>query len=174
MFRVTVKKAILGIALLTVVVIGLVIWRFVSSLHYVTYVAPPPITIGAIEGGINALRVQNGQQGFTDSRLLDALSQQRADDLCQTNTFSHDKFYIETRPQIETDYTGSAENIIYEDARYGADYVVDQWHTSPEHYANILDNTLVYQGVGVSYCHPFQNAKAAVIVVNDFAAERKK
>jgi Cysteine-rich secretory protein family len=138
-----------------------------------TYLAPRSklfgiILVSALVDGTNAARTTNGLPALTESPLLDAAAQEKANDMVANNYFAH------TSPSgISPWYWFTNVGYSFEDAGENlavnfADSldVTNAWLASPDHRANILDPQ--FTQIGMATAQGTYDGSPAIYVVELF------
>lgn len=123
-----------------------------------------------IENRINAFRSEKGLSLFADNAALDQAAAARADGMCATNDWTHDKDWATLAPYYNYQYAGENLYFGYLQEEQAANAVRD-WLNSPGHRANIEGNYTEF-GIAVKSCPGFQNEPTAVIITNYFGVPR--
>lgn len=83
---------------------------------------------------VNEYRKDNNLKNFTYSTEATRIAKQRADHLCETDTFTHDGW----EKFLTTEYVDAGENLAKGFNNYGN--VLEGWISSPAHNENLLRN----------------------------------
>ncbi|MEO6534162.1 MAG: cell wall-binding repeat-containing protein [Pseudolysinimonas sp.] len=98
--------------------------------------------VARILADTNALRAAGGLAPLTESTAMDTVAQNWSAAMYAANAMTHNPNYS---TQIPSGWTGAGENIAY---GYSYTTVVEAWHQSAGHYANIMGN---YNAIGIGY-----------------------
>ncbi|MBF0582142.1 CAP domain-containing protein [Corynebacterium sp. ED61] len=120
------------------------------------------ITQQALFDATNAYRVEHGLAPFKPNAEVSSVAQAWAHCLASTGDFQHNPNYSDQYPD---GWTWAGENIALNgDPNATAADIVEQWHNSPGHRANMQNENFNTLGVGVAY-----SASGAVYAVQNFA-----
>jgi uncharacterized protein YkwD len=119
----------------------------------------------------NQQRAANHEPSLTDNPQLAAAAQAKANDMVRQNYWAH------TSPSGKTPWnfiaaSGYQYAVAGENLAYGfnnASDVLSGWMNSPEHRANILDNSYQNVGFGVASSPNFLDKGPTIIVVAEYA-----
>jgi hypothetical protein len=98
--------------------------------------------VARILADTNALRAAGGLAPLVESIAIDSVAQNWSAQMSASGSFIHNPNYS---TQIPSGWSGAAENIAY---GYTPATVVEAWHQSSGHYANIMGN---YNSIGIGY-----------------------
>jgi len=98
--------------------------------------------VAQILADTNALRAAGGLAPLTEVSAMDTVAQNWSAQMYANGSMTHNPNYS---TQIPSGWTGAAENIA---VGYTATTVVEAWHQSSGHYANIMGN---YNAIGIGY-----------------------
>ena len=98
--------------------------------------------VARILADTNALRAAGGLAPLVEIAAVDAVAQNWSAQMSASGSFIHNPNFSS---QIPTGWTGAAENIAH---GYTAATVVEAWHQSSGHYANIMGD---YNVIGIGY-----------------------
>ncbi|CAN5470806.1 hypothetical protein BH10ACT6_BH10ACT6_08870 [soil metagenome] len=90
----------------------------------------------------NALRAAGGLAPLTESTAMDTVAQNWSTQMYANGAMTHNPSYAS---QIPSGWTGAGENVAF---GYSSTTVVEAWHQSAGHYANIMGN---YNAIGIGY-----------------------
>ena len=100
------------------------------------------VAVAQILSDTNALRAAGGLPPLVESARIDAVAQAWSGQMGTSGSFVHNPSYS---TQIPSGWTKAAENIA---SGYSYTTVVEAWHQSPGHYANIMGD---YTDIGIGY-----------------------
>lgn len=115
-----------------------------------------PDAVARILADTNALRAAGGLPPLVESTAMDSVAQNWSAQMSASGSFIHNPNYS---TQIPTGWSGAAENIA---TGYTPDTVVEAWHQSSGHYANIMGN---YNAIGIGY---FVGSNGQTYLTQDF------
>jgi len=98
--------------------------------------------VAQILADTNALRVAGGLEPLTESTSMDTVAQNWSAAMASAGSMTHNPHYS---TQIPSGWTAAGENIA---SGYSVTDVVDAWHHSAGHYANIMG---AYNAIGIGY-----------------------
>ena len=98
--------------------------------------------VAQILADTNALRAAGGLAPLVESTAMDMVAQNWSAQMYANGAMTHNPSYS---TQIPSGWSGAAENIAF---GYTAATVVEAWHQSSGHYANIMGN---YNAIGIGY-----------------------
>ncbi len=101
-----------------------------------------PTAVARILSDTNALRAAGGLAPLTESTQMDTVAQNWSAQMFTNGALTHNPNYS---TQIPSGWTSAGENIA---SGYSYDVVVEAWHQSAGHYANIMGN---YNAIGIGY-----------------------
>ena len=101
-----------------------------------------PDAVAQILADTNALRAAGGLAPLVESTTMDTVAQNWSAQMYANGSLTHNPNYS---TQIPTGWTGAAENIA---SGYTVTTVVEAWHQSAGHYANIMGG---YNSIGIGY-----------------------
>jgi hypothetical protein len=101
-----------------------------------------PNAVAQILSDTNALRIAGGLTPLVESTALDSVAQSWSAQMYANGALTHNPNYS---TQIPAGWTAAGENIA---SGYSYTTVVEAWHQSPGHYANIMGN---YNAIGIGY-----------------------
>ncbi|MDP9028386.1 MAG: CAP domain-containing protein, partial [Actinomycetota bacterium] len=101
-----------------------------------------PNAVAQILADTNALRVAGGLAPLVESTAIDTVAQNWSAQMSANGALTHNPNYS---TQIPAGWTGAAENIA---SGYTTTTVVEAWHQSAGHYANIMGS---YNAIGIGY-----------------------
>ena len=101
-----------------------------------------PAAVAQILADTNALRAAGGLPSLVESTAIDTVAQNWSAQMSANGSMTHNPNYS---TQIPSGWSAAAENIA---VGYTASTVVEAWHQSPGHYANIMGG---YNAIGIGY-----------------------
>lgn len=101
-----------------------------------------PIAVAQILSDTNALRVAGGLAPLTENAAMDAVAQNWSAQMSANGAMTHNPSYS---TQIPAGWTAAGENVA---VGFSYTTVVEAWHQSPGHYANIMGP---YNAIGIGY-----------------------
>jgi hypothetical protein len=128
--------------LAAVVAVGAVIVGVLVAPMSAQAATPVPTAIAQILSDTNALRAAGGLAPLTESSAMDSVAQNWSAQMFANNALTHNPNYS---GQIPSGWSGAAENIA---SGYTYTSVVEAWHQSAGHYANIMGD---YNAIGIGY-----------------------
>lgn len=102
----------------------------------------PAVAVAQILSDTNALRAAGGLAPLVESTRIDSVAQAWSAQMSTSGSFVHNPSYS---TQIPAGWTQAAENIA---SGYSYSAVVEAWHQSPGHYANIMGD---FTDIGIGY-----------------------
>lgn len=135
----SIRRRVIGVVLGTSVVLGgLLVPLSAQAVGSV----PVSDAVARILSDTNALRVAGGLAPLIESTAMDSVAQNWSTAMYAAGAFTHNPSYS---TQIPSGWTAAGENIA---KGYTYTTVVDAWHQSAGHYANIMGN---YNTIGIGY-----------------------
>lgn len=117
---------------------------------------------------VNNVRISKHVAPLKASKQLDQIAQEKAQDMCTRNYWSHDD------PNGRS-WTYFYNNYLYQKAGENLakgftdnNTLVTAWVNSPEHYANIIDSNFKYSGIDEVICPSYQGRINVKIVAQEF------
>ncbi|HLZ14810.1 MAG TPA: CAP domain-containing protein, partial [Candidatus Saccharimonadales bacterium] len=150
-----------------IVGVGLACSSFWGSIHKDVLGYATNMSISALLQDTNTQRQGNSLAGLTLNDQLDQAAQAKANDMATRNYWSHNTpdgatpwtFIINAGYQYQT----AGENLAY--GFDSSDATLTAWMNSPEHKANILNNTYTDVGFGIANAPDYQGSGPETIVV---------
>ncbi len=137
--RASIRRGVIGGVWAMAVVAGLLVAP--TSAQAVVSVSVAD-AVAKILSDTNALRAAGGLAPLVESTAMDSVAQNWSAQMFANGALTHNPNYS---TQIPGGWTGAAENIA---SGYTYTTVVEAWHQSAGHYANIMGN---YNAIGIGY-----------------------
>lgn len=152
--------------MLLLVVIGLAVNVFWTSKLNVLGAATN-VTAESLLAGTNAERYRHRQSSLSINQELNAAAQSKANDMVAKNYWSHNAPDGRTPWAFITkagyDYQAAGENLAY--GFTNAEAAVTGWMNSPEHRANLLNNSYQDVGFGIATAKDFRGDGPVTVIV---------
>ncbi len=132
------RRLVLAVAAVAIVIVGALVPMSAQASTSTSL----SDAIARILADTNALRAAGGLAPLTESTAMDTVAQNWSATMSTSGSFVHNPNYS---TQIPGGWSGAAENIA---TGYPVASVVEAWHNSPGHYANIMGS---YNAIGIGY-----------------------